>query len=303
MILPTNAQGERLDRAIFLALDANGVETSVREVRRALQQGLILVNERKEAPGLRVTGNERINLNGFSPRSTATVTGEPNLLGDTQILARWPDILALNKPSGWACAPIAANERGTLLGAAVTYVPSIASSGPPLEGGLAHRLDIGTSGVVLFGTSSASRLQLRGWFSEHKILKTYLAVVKPAPTPLPDQLDAAIRPGRKQVRVEEGAGSLPAISEFEIAAYSSKAWLVCVRTYYGRRHQVRAHLAHMGAAIHGDLQYGGMDACRLMLHAYRIDLPDGRWVAASLPKPFSEHFVNDFNVFHGGSSL
>lgn len=287
MKLPHRARGERFDRAICQALTHNGVSCSIREVRKALREGAIRVNQQRVAAGCRVVGGEEIYLAQFQPRGAAQVKGEADLCPNAPVLADWLDILALGKPAGWACAPLRPDETGTLLGAAVAYDSAVADAGPSLEGGLAHRLDIGTSGVVLFGRNTRAREQLRRWFSEHTISKTYIAVVEIPASPLPAFSDKAIRPGTRRVRVGDGPGALKARSDFELVAQSADAWVVCIRTFYGRRHQVRAHLAELGAAIHGDIQYGGRDGSRLMLHAARIDLPDGRSVEAPIPASFT----------------
>ena len=281
-------RGERLDRAVCGVLRDRGRRTSVREVRRALASGAIRVDGRRVDPGRRAGGTERLDLTAFVPRAEARVAAEPELARRVPRLGGWPDMVALDKPPGVPCAPLRPTERSTLLGVALVHDPAIATAGPPLEGGLAHRLDVGTSGVVLFARTAAARDRLRAAFGAHRIDKRYLAVVRPPPAPLPPVLDAPIAGSGERVRVGDRPGALPARSTFTVLARRPDRWWVAVDTAHGRRHQVRAHLAHLGAPILGDARYGGAAAERLMLHAARLDLPDGRRVAAPPPPGFAE---------------
>ena len=278
--LPSDFRGERFDRAVHQALVASDYDVSVREVRRSLREGIIRVDGRQRAPGQRCEGGEEVCVEQFIPRSRVIVEAEFELCAQAPVLMEWPDVVALHKPSGWACAPLRPEERGTLLGVAVAIDPEIRSAGPPLEGGLAHRLDIGTSGVVLFGRSREARLRLRTWFSKHAVQKTYLALVEPPQSPLPAVIDGPIRGSGDRVSVGPSADALPARSEVRVQAKAADVWRVEVRTSFGRRHQVRAHLASVGAPIVGDTMYGGRSALRLMLHAESVELPDGRSVSA-----------------------
>lgn len=286
--LPPAARGARLDRAIQTALEADGRRASVREVRGALIDGRIRVDGRSRAPGGRAYGGEEIDVSCFVAREEARVLGEPELAEEAPVLARWPDLLALDKPSGLPSAPLRAGERGTLLAAAIAHAPEVASAGPPLEGGLLHRLDRGTSGVVIFARSREARRQGRRWFSEHQVLKKYLALVEPPSRPLPAIVDAPIGPSgtSDRVRVGDARKSLPAESRLRVLGLGETAWCIEVSSQHGRRHQVRAHLAHLGAPIVGDTTYGGRPARRLMLHASSVHLPDGRAVAAPAPEGF-----------------
>ena len=169
----------------------------------------------------------------------------------------------------------------TLLSAAFAFAPEVEKAGPPLEGGLVHRLDIGTSGVTLFAKTPALRAKLRSDFDAHKIEKRYLALTSANPlVQLPAIIEQPlIAAGKKRVRIalkeEEG---WPARSEVSLVKRTKEGALVEVRTFTGRRHQVRVHLASIGMAILGDALYGdqGDDVGRLMLHAWSVRLADGR---------------------------
>ncbi|MCA9554459.1 MAG: RNA pseudouridine synthase, partial [Myxococcales bacterium] len=194
------------------------------------------------------------------------------------VLFEDPHLLVLDKPSGVPTQPLRPGEGGTLLGAAVARAPAIAAAGPPLEGGLVHRLDVGTSGVVVFAKNAAQRMHLRDDFNHHRIEKRYLALARGT---LPDAAvaEGPIGPGGPD-RVRVGPGGQPARTEVEVLARFEDGLLwVEARTSTGRRHQVRAHLADLGAPIVGDPVYGAGPEpllARLGLHAAAVTLADGR---------------------------
>jgi 23S rRNA pseudouridine1911/1915/1917 synthase len=288
--LPPTAAGERLDHAIAAALEAAGHATSIREVRAALKDGRIRVNGRTRKPGDRASGGEAVALDAFVPRKEAIVEPEPELLARAPILYEDAHLLALAKPSGVPVAPLRAAEKGTLLAAAIAHAQEIAEAGPPLEGGLCHRLDIETSGIVLFAKDEATREKVRDDFGAHKIEKRYFALVTD-PSGALDRgrtIDGAILGAGDRVRVVEVGtkSALSASTEVRLIERlrGAQRWVEAV-TVTGRRHQIRAHLASIGAPIAGDKTYGGaLEVCeRLALHAHRLTLGSRRAIDAPLP--------------------
>jgi 23S rRNA pseudouridine1911/1915/1917 synthase len=291
MNLPELARGKRFDHAIHEALSGAGRASSIREVREAMKDGRIRVDGRSRKPGDRAKGGEEIGLERFTPKREAVVEAEPEL--GAKVLFEDAHLLALDKPSGMAVAPLEAGEKGTLLAAAIARAPQIASAGPPLEGGLSHRLDVDTSGIVLFAKDEATRAGLRADFSAHRIEKRYLAIVIDRDRALADGhvIEGAIVNAGDHVRVagageQQPKGALPASTRIAVKKeLGGGRRLVEATTVTGRRHQVRAHLASAGAPIAGDRLYGGdaSDAPRLALHACRILLADGRAIESPLP--------------------
>jgi 23S rRNA pseudouridine1911/1915/1917 synthase len=285
--LPPTAKGERFDRAIRAALSEQGREVSVREIRRAIDAGLIRIEGKRRAPGDRASGGESIDLSRFVPRSESRIEPEPELARLVRVVFRDDRLLVLDKPSGMATQPILPGERGTLLAAAIAIAPEIGSAGPPLEGGLLHRLDVETSGLVMFAREAAVRTELRRAFSEHRITKRYLLLVQGAiatarvvegaiaPGPTPDRV-RVVEPGDPKGR--------PARTEVEPIRSSGGRSLVRATTRFGRRHQVRAHLASIGLPILGDRIYGDPAFPRLALHASELVLPDGQTFESPLPE-------------------
>ena len=275
LVLGAAHAGLRYDRAVAEVLRADGLAVSAREVRRALLEGQLLVAGRRVRPGDPCAGGEAIGFAGFVPRVEAEIGPSSVPL---RIVFEDAFLLVVDKPSGPPTLPLRTGERDTLLGAAVAHAPEIAE-GPPLEGGAVHRLDSGTSGLVLFAKDADTRASLRAAFGHHEVEKRYLAVV-PAGLSAPIEIDAPLLGSGARVRVDAaGAAARSRVSRVE--AHGTRA-LVEVEARTGRRHQVRVHLAHAGAPIFGDALYGPPGP-RLMLHASVVVLPDGRRFEAVLP--------------------
>jgi len=280
--IPASARGSRLDRAARDVLAAAGIPTSVNEVRAALRAGRVRVDGRRVPPGRSVEGGERLDTRAFVPRRQAKVRPRPDLLAGHPLVFDAGDWFALAKGSGLPTLPLDP-EDDALLGAAVAVDPAVAVAGPPLEGGAVHRLDTATSGLVLFARTAAARARLRAAFRSHDALKGYEALVRGG-GPVPPVVRAPIETtGGPRVRVRAprpGELDVPE-SRLERLEASDSAARVLVITRWGRRHQVRAQLAHIGRAVLGDPLYAEpADAAafpRLALHAAWIAI-DGRRV-------------------------
>ncbi len=292
VVLAEPCKGQRLDRAVHDALVAAKHEVSMREVRNALEDGRILVDGKTRAPGLRAIGGETIDVSGFIARVEAIIPPEPELLALCDVLFDDARRLCLAKPGHIASQPLKPEERGTMLGAAIAHTPSVAKAGPPLEGGLVHRLDIQTSGALLFAKDMATRLMLRRAFASGAVEKRYHALVWDPENRLragrkidawigrgPDASRMATRPPQTR----DAQSALTEIVGFDRLRESWRYVELLART--GRRHQVRVHLASLGIPIAGDELYGGPSAPgldRLALHASRLVLPDRLAIDAPL---------------------
>ena len=296
--MPEDARGLRYDRALAGGLARDGRRVSVREVRQALRAGRIRIDGRRRAPGDRARGGEEVDLSSFVARSEARIVPNPELLTRVDVVYEDPRLLVLNKPSGVACQPVAIDDHRTLLSAAVAHAAEIAEAGPPLEGGLAHRLDVGTSGVVVFAKNSAQRRELRDAFSGGRVQKRYVVLASDPKGVFTDGgrvLDGAIAAPRGRHRVSVvPRGTLGAMAARSVVRAVARAgplvWLV-VDAVTGRRHQVRAHLAAAGAPVVHDVVYGSAQPAvlsRLGLHAARLRLGDGTTFEAPVTGELAE---------------
>lgn len=282
LTIDPSVAGERLDRAIAATLRNAGRVASVREVRNALRDGTILVEGRRRSPGDRSTAGMTIRFDGFTPRAEATTAAEER---DIEVLFEDDTMIVVAKPSGIPTTPIRPNETGTLLNAVVALAPAVADAGPPIEGGAVHRLDTETSGVVAFAKTKAARATLREAFRAHRVEKRYVAFAAGARTAGETfTVDVALAQAGDHVNVDDAG--LAAESDVTVEASNDGLVRLSVVTRFGRRHQVRAHLAHAGLPICGDERYGdGSDwDGRLALHAALLRLDDGRTFEAPMPE-------------------
>lgn len=289
MKLSSEEAGLRVDHAVAQALRRYGREVSVREVRAALKRRAILVDGRRAAPGALAGGAELIDAGAFVPRAEFRI--EPDAAAAERLgrIHEDEELLVVSKPSGMFCQPLGDESGGTALHGVSHWAPMVLDVGTPQEGGLVHRLDFGTSGVLLFAKRESMWVRLRHWFRTSQISKSYLAWTHGRP----NARVVAVPLGGKGPRVRAFAvGARPARSQLRVVPTSMTATpdvhCVMVRTQTGCRHQVRAHLAEAGAPILGDAVYGEADdgVPRLALHAYRVRLPDGRVFTAPVDDTF-----------------
>ncbi len=185
-------------------------------------------------------------------------------------------LVFVDKPAKVPCHPLKPNESGTVANALVARYPELATVGEdPREGGLCHRLDVETSGVLLAARTREAHQAMRAAFGrEGEIDKRYLALVS---GPLSDEgvIELALAHAGDHVRPATSAEGRPARSEFKVLARRGPFALVEVHLVTGVLHQVRAHLAAIGAPIVGDALYDGPPEeglSRFFLHAASLEV-------------------------------
>lgn len=197
------------------------------------------------------------------------------------------DIIVVNKPAGIMVHPAPGHTTGTLTDALVAHCPQMASVGSRERPGVVHRLDVGTSGVMVFAKTRQAYLKLRAAFESHTtIRKTYLAVLRGAPRERQGTIDAPI--GRKPWDPKRMAVGVPdgkrAISHWTVLSRHGPLALVEFVIETGRMHQIRVHAAHLRHPVVGDPLYGNVAAdrhlashpMRPLLHAVELELPHPR---------------------------
>jgi 23S rRNA pseudouridine1911/1915/1917 synthase len=260
----------RLDAFVAAACPA----LSRRLVRRLIDAGLVRVNERTAARGARLAPGDRVTL------PPVELDPEPDL--PVTVVHVDERLVVLDKPGGMPGHALDPRQRGTVAAFLAGRFPETAAVGDPLSSGLAHRLDTGTSGLVIAARTPGAFARLRAAFRAGEVTKRYLAIVHGAPPPR-TTVDTALAhdPGdrRRMVRATRGQRAWPARTEIVTLRAAGERALVEATLRSGVTHQVRVHLALLGCPVVGDVLYGGprgdLAPARHALHASAL-LPAGR---------------------------
>jgi 23S rRNA pseudouridine1911/1915/1917 synthase len=197
------------------------------------------------------------------------------------VLFEGDSLVALDKPAGWHTHPLREDERGTLANALVARYPECAwASEDPREGGLCHRLDQETSGVIVAARTRESYLAVREALRGRGVEKTYLGLARGHPPELGAcDLPITGRGVRPKIwRSSRHGAKREAHTTFRTLARAGDLALLEVRIETGARYQIRVHLSALGYPLAGDALYRGGEPppglTRHLLHAWRLGLPE-----------------------------
>jgi 23S rRNA pseudouridine1911/1915/1917 synthase len=254
-----NEAGSRLDRVLCERLGLSRAEA-----KRLFLGGEVRRNGRRADKGDLVSCGDRIELG--SELSDPRARPDPAVAFEV----RYEDeqLVIVDKPAGMPSHPLRPGELGCLANGLVARYPEMAQAGyDSRQPGLVNRLDNDTSGLVLAARSAGVFAKLRALLEAGEIEKTYLALtMRPVP---PQRIELALIPSsRHRSRVEVSALGRPACTVVRACwEHGTSGFLVEVYAPRAYRHQVRAHLAAVGAPIVGDSLYGGEPGRRHYLHA------------------------------------
>lgn len=280
--------GERLDR--FLAEKLGISRARVRhllEVGRVSQAGRSLALSDKSLttePGISFEIRGSLRAEDERPMS------RPDL--DWRLVAEGVGWLVVDKPAGCGVHPLRPDQDDTVLNAVVARREEILGVGEGgLRSGVVHRLDVDTTGALVFATDEVLWKRLRGAFSEHRVRKFYLALVA-GRFEQHRQVNLPLTIKRHQpAHVAVASGGHPCRQHVVPIEVFENATLVEVRLETGFLHQIRATMAHLGHPVIGDTEYGGtgdampIEVPRQMLHAARL-IVDEIEVEVPLPDDF-----------------
>ncbi|MCU1516112.1 MAG: pseudouridine synthase [Pseudarthrobacter sp.] len=195
-----------------------------------------------------------------------------------KILLDDDDFVVVDKPVGVAAHPSPGWVGPTVVGGLAGAGYRISTSGSPERVGIVHRLDVGTSGVMVVAKTERAYTALKRAFKERTVDKVYHAVVQGLPDPLEGTIDAPIgrHPGHdwRFAVIEDGK---PSITHYEVLEAFGKATLVEVHLETGRTHQIRVHFSALRHPCAGDLTYGAdprlaatLGLTRQWLHARQL---------------------------------
>jgi 23S rRNA pseudouridine1911/1915/1917 synthase len=206
------------------------------------------------------------------------------------------DFVVIDKPVGVAAHPSPGWVGPTVVGGLAGAGYRISTSGAPERAGIVHRLDVGTSGVMIVAKTEHAYTVLKRAFKERTVDKVYHAVVQGLPDPLEGTIDAPIgrHPGHdwRFAVIEDGR---PSVTHYEVLEAYGKATLVEIHLETGRTHQIRVHFSALRHPCAGDLTYGAdprlaanLGLTRQWLHARRLGFNHprtGEWVEVTSEYP------------------
>jgi 23S rRNA pseudouridine1911/1915/1917 synthase len=250
--VPDDSDGLRLDR--FLTLTLAGQSRS--RVKRLIEDGLVIVAGRPGKANQSVRTGQVIEVDVPEP---ADATVDPEAL-PLPIVYQDRDVVVIDKPAGMVVHPSAGHDTGTLVNALLHHVRDLSGIGGEKRPGIVHRLDKGTSGLMVVAKHDAAHEELSRQFRDREVEKEYLALVwgvvqggRRIDTPIGrDPIDRK----RMSARARRSREAVTRISRTE--SLGPGATLAHVSIHTGRTHQIRVHLSAIGHPVVGDALYGGV---------------------------------------------
>ena len=259
------------------------------DAQRAIAAGGVTVDGSPRPKSFRLTGGERIVAD------LVPAAGVPPEGPAVDVRYRDEHLLVVAKPSGLPTHPTENRRTGTLVNRLLWMGVPLAPRGGPLRPGIVHRLDAGTSGLLVVACDDETHAALAEMFAAHRADRRYLALVRGAVAHDRFEVDAPL--GRRGARIlVDATGGRSAATGFEVRRRFARATLLEAAPRTGRTHQIRVHLGSVGHPILGDGRYGGggddaraLGLHRPFLHAWRIAF-DHPWTGAriELEEPLPE---------------
>ncbi|MGO8955795.1 MAG: RluA family pseudouridine synthase [Streptosporangiaceae bacterium] len=287
--VPDGLDGERLDSAL-----ARMFGLSRAQAADLIGNGDVLVDGHTAAKSDRVPAGQWLEVTLPPPPVALSVSPQP--VPGLTVLFEDSDIIVVDKPVGVAAHPTPGWNGPTVLQGLLAGGHTVATSGAAERQGIVHRLDAGTTGVMVVAKSEPAYSALKQAFRDRAVDKRYHALVQGHPDPLRGTIDAPIaRHPAGDGRFAVVADGRPSVSHYDTLEAFRAASLVEVRLETGRTHQIRVHMAAVRHPCVGDRLYGAdpvlaarLGVARQWLHAVKLGFAhpaDGRAVEFFSPYP------------------
>ncbi|MBS6251679.1 MAG: RluA family pseudouridine synthase [Clostridium sp.] len=222
-------------------------------IQRLIETGKILVNGKKVKASYKVQVNDKITME--EEKAVEVELKAQDI--PVEIIYEDRDIIVVNKPKGMVVHPANGNPDGTLVNAIMAICKdSLSGIGGEIRPGIVHRLDKDTSGILIVAKNDKAHINLSEQIKEHKVKKTYIALVKGIVKENNATINMPIgrsEKDRKKMAVTKKGKE--AITHFKVLKRYDKYTLLEINIETGRTHQIRVHLSQIGYPIVGDEVY------------------------------------------------
>jgi 23S rRNA pseudouridine1911/1915/1917 synthase len=301
LIVPADEAGIRIDRYLTSVLGGQ----SRSHIQRLIKDGKVTIAGHAVAANRIIRVGETITVDIPSPVSPKPEPEDHDL----DIVYQDSDLIVVNKPAGMVVHPAAGHADGTLVNALLHEVGDLSGVGGELRPGIVHRLDRGTSGLMVVAKNDHAHIELSRQFHDREVEKAYIALVWGV-VQAGKRIDLPIGrdPVDRKRMSAKARRARSAVTRITAALHMPGVTLVHVAIQTGRTHQIRVHLSAIGHPIVGDAVYGGLRTRvpgdlrpvlaleRPFLHAGRLVFhhpSDGRKMEFEAPLPHDLQLVLD----------
>ncbi|GAA1683429.1 RluA family pseudouridine synthase [Kribbella yunnanensis] len=271
LMVPDGLAGERLDAALSRLFGVSRTKAA-----EMIEAGLVQMDGSTALKSSRVTAGVMLDVE--LPPPPAEVTVVPETVDNLRIVYDDDEIIVVDKPVGVAAHPSPGWTGPTVIGHLAGAGFSISTSGAAERKGIVHRLDVGTSGLMVVAKTEYAYTVLKRAFKERTVKKIYHALVQGHPDPFTGTVDAPIdRHPHHDYKFGVIAGGKPSVTHYETLEAFRYATLLEITLETGRTHQIRVHMSAIGHPCCGDLTYGAdpvlaekLQLSRQWLHAMRL---------------------------------
>lgn len=250
LLVPDGLDGERIDVAMSRMLGLSRTKAA-----ELVEAGEVLIDDTVPDKAARVRGGALLEVT--MPAPPAAVRLVPEQVDGLRVIFDDDDVVVVDKPVGVAAHPSPGWSGPTVIGGLAGLGYRIATSGAAERQGVVHRLDVGTTGVMVVAKSEVAYSSLKHQFKTRTVDKVYHALVQGHPDPSSGTIDAPIdRHPTHDYKWAVVQGGKPSVTHYELLEAFPHASLLEVHLETGRTHQIRVHMAALRHPCVGDAMYG-----------------------------------------------